>query len=609
MVFAVSVLGAQLTQDALAIPVPVQAEAESLQQLVLNYLASRNDAGPEHPSVKQLRTMIDQKLKAGERLNVEDLSASLKDLKLKFSTARKQLSDSDPNLVLLLAKIESISAILAHQPEDIGNLDALTLNGDAWNSDILYVPERRITGQISNNDPEATEITLNKGSDQGIKAGFHFHVFSLPAVRVFRWQPDFKKVTVIQVTSVEPTQSQAKIISSSDNKPLAKELIYQTPAFPLGTLILAAHFDEAAWNNKPLMKAFLNELFLNCVSKSAERPILLVVDSPSTACEIEAQPVGPNGFNQDQQGVVEEVKTFLKEQPYFQSLELKERPLAPKANKPEPDRSSENQRVQSYQRIETMDKWPSWDGNRTAETQRVLDAWQKAMLQGVKPEVATERLSALRTEADDAEKVSIAKAAAVREAMRANTHDAALIDKLKADLRSSVDDAFKARQRVQRLEIIALTMKFQAVLDNYSERTKPSTQTAIVDRRVDDLLNPNFRWESTSLAQESERPKSSTHSELQESSASGSVEGLVTFRGKPIEGELVLFGLGLDSSDRVSTTIASDGKFQIASMPVGKFRVTITDSRQNLSKKFSDQDSPLQCEILPGKNVMNFELQ
>jgi len=148
--------------------------------------------------------------------------------------------------------------------------------------------------------------------------------------------------------------------------------------------------------------------------------------------------------------------------------------------------------------------WSTWDSLQSKKLVQDLDVWLNGILQGVKRETVIERLLELRTGADRAEKASIDKATEIRSAMRAEPPiDAAILDKLKAQLRVAVEEAFEARERAQRFEIISLTMELQKVLRSFDERAQSHSE--IVDRRLDDLLNPNYRWDVGKLNQDLER--------------------------------------------------------------------------------------------------------
>ena len=65
---------------------------------------------------------------------------------------------------------------------------------------------------------------------------------------------------------------------------------------------------------------------------------------------------------------------------------------------------------------------------------------------------------------------------------------------MEAELRETVRKAFEARQKLQRAELAEFTQRLQAVRQSIETRERISQQ--IIDRRVDELLDPNLKWDS-----------------------------------------------------------------------------------------------------------------
>ncbi len=473
-VFLLNPVGALLIRPSMILASTMQPE--SLTELVMDYVQQLRKNGPNHPSTEKLRSPIVQKLKDGERLNTDQLTERLDFCRSRFHESRKELGDSHPNTVEVLEDISVLAELLTREPQSFESVDALALSKGPFKSELLYVPERRIAGQAHLHDPAATEVTLNKGSEDGIKVGHHLHIFALPETRTPRWQPDINQVSLVQVISVESAQSKAEVISSlPGSKQLAREFAFQTPAYPLGTLILAMRFDEATWKNRPLMNAFISELNLTC-SKSITKPILLLVDVPSTRCEIEILPLGRGRPTEDLDRILSDLTAFLGEQVYISGLELKKKVLATKANQPAATQSAQRNGTSSVDQLKT---------DRLERDSQVMQSAAGA---------SDEQLVGLRTKADESEKASIAKAIEVREAIAATpSKDAAAIEELKSELSRAVDAAFEARHDLQLMEVELLTNKAQALSQKLDERVK--SRADIVRRRVDELLNPNYSWD------------------------------------------------------------------------------------------------------------------
>ena len=87
-----------------------------------------------------------------------------------------------------------------------------------------------------------------------------------------------------------------------------------------------------------------------------------------------------------------------------------------------------------------------------------------------------------------------AAAQAYRNALAAYPEDDARRAKVKADLQGAVHSAFHARQTWQRAQVAEMRKQLDQIEKNISARSQRSNE--IIDRRVEDLLNPERQWES-----------------------------------------------------------------------------------------------------------------
>ena len=102
-------------------------------------------------------------------------------------------------------------------------------------------------------------------------------------------------------------------------------------------------------------------------------------------------------------------------------------------------------------------------------------------------------IEASRTKASQAELASIAKAQEVREAVLTTPPvDASTGERLRSELRKLVLDAFTARHELQELEVKSLQQKARLMQTKLDQRQ--SNHTSIIDRRMEDLLNPELDW-------------------------------------------------------------------------------------------------------------------
>ncbi len=69
--------------------------------------------------------------------------------------------------------------------------------------------------------------------------------------------------------------------------------------------------------------------------------------------------------------------------------------------------------------------------------------------------------------------------------------------KLRADLRALVQQTFAARQEIQRAELAEFTRRLQRMQQSIDARDRIADK--IVERRIEELLDPNLQWDSTRL--------------------------------------------------------------------------------------------------------------
>jgi hypothetical protein len=86
----------------------------------------------------------------------------------------------------------------------------------------------------------------------------------------------------------------------------------------------------------------------------------------------------------------------------------------------------------------------------------------------------------------------------------------------------------------------------------------------------------------------------------------GTVEGTVTFRGKPLTDATIKFHL---KDDQFVGAKIKDGKYRVDRVPAGKVKVTIESKTLPLPAKFADEEkSLLIIEVKKGKNDANVDL-
>ena len=458
------------------------------------------------------------------------------------------------------------------QTEQILDLSAVNRpENKGWDSRIEYFcgfnrPSKH--AKAIEYDAAMKVLLLDCGSGKGVKVGMVFSAF----------QGGNKKLGRCVIESVTDSQSKAKLLESPvafkfrDDR-VTFDIPYQST---LPRLVL--HFDEEVWSAPDTLRSLLNSL----QEIVGDRILIQVADQPRNSCGA-ALPMDSEISPKADFATILEIDQFLKNHIYVKFLTL--------------------QLSYAFYR----DVQPTADslsiGSHQLEPQHSLSA--KAV------KVQLERLAKLRTKADETENASIANANEVRLAITSTPpKDRSAIDKLKSELRSAVDEAFKSRHDLQVMEVTYLTMKAQAMNRVLLERTKSHAE--IVDRRVDNLLNPNYRWDTIAkpnalipLPVSSDRTKSGTNS-----SALASVSGVVTFRGKPFLGTLWFTS---DAVLPVSSLIDDNGKFHIDGLIAGKHKITIIPKTEALEKALfgklkTHEQPPIEMEFKPGENEFNIEL-
>ena len=78
-------------------------------------------------------------------------------------------------------------------------------------------------------------------------------------------------------------------------------------------------------------------------------------------------------------------------------------------------------------------------------------------------------------------------------------------DTLQTQLRVTVQEAFEARQELQRVELAEFARRLQSIQRSIEMREKISQQ--IIDRRVAELLDPNLKWDAVETSRQATQPK------------------------------------------------------------------------------------------------------
>lgn len=115
-------------------------------------------------------------------------------------------------------------------------------------------------------------------------------------------------------------------------------------------------------------------------------------------------------------------------------------------------------------------------------------------------EVETGSIASLRRSQQQLEQATGELATRIRSLKRGDQQRAVLQDRL----RKSVNEAFAAQQKLRRAELAEFARRVQQIGETLDSRDKIAAQ--IIDRRVTELLDPNFRWEMEGLSTKPTRP-------------------------------------------------------------------------------------------------------
>jgi hypothetical protein len=87
----------------------------------------------------------------------------------------------------------------------------------------------------------------------------------------------------------------------------------------------------------------------------------------------------------------------------------------------------------------------------------------------------------------------------------------------------------------------------------------------------------------------------------------GTVEGTVTYQGKPLTDATITFHLKDDQF--VGAKIKKEGKYRLDRVPAGTVKVTVDSKKVRIPDKYTTEEtSGLSVEIKKGKNTVNFDL-
>jgi hypothetical protein len=86
----------------------------------------------------------------------------------------------------------------------------------------------------------------------------------------------------------------------------------------------------------------------------------------------------------------------------------------------------------------------------------------------------------------------------------------------------------------------------------------------------------------------------------------GTVEGTVTYKGRPLTDATITFHL---KDDQFVGAKVKEGKYRVDRVPAGKVVVTIDAKKLRLPGKYAlEQTSPLRVKIEKGKTTVDFDL-
>ena len=107
-------------------------------------------------------------------------------------------------------------------------------------------------------------------------------------------------------------------------------------------------------------------------------------------------------------------------------------------------------------------------------------------------------LDPLRQAYAQAEQETQLKARSLRDANTTEQPDNPRTDQRRQDVQATVEAAFAARQRLQQNEVKALQRRLEEV--KQSIRAREQNKAAIIQHRVEELLNPSLEWDATQLS-------------------------------------------------------------------------------------------------------------
>ena len=88
--------------------------------------------------------------------------------------------------------------------------------------------------------------------------------------------------------------------------------------------------------------------------------------------------------------------------------------------------------------------------------------------------------------------------------LRHPAHNPATVKQLQDELRETVRQAFEARQNLQRAELAEFSQRLKGIQQSIEIRDRISQQ--IIDRRVEELLDPNLKWDAPTNVSENQVP-------------------------------------------------------------------------------------------------------
>ncbi len=88
--------------------------------------------------------------------------------------------------------------------------------------------------------------------------------------------------------------------------------------------------------------------------------------------------------------------------------------------------------------------------------------------------------------------------------LRYPAQTAATAKQWNGELRETVQKAFEARQNLQRAELADFTQRLQGIQQSIEMRDRISQQ--IIDRRMEELLDPNLKWDAPAIVSENQVP-------------------------------------------------------------------------------------------------------